>query len=842
MKKNKKSGIILITTLIFMTLTFMLAVMICKNGKESLYAGNRYADNEQAYLAAVSGIEYIKGQLYANKNWEVNAPSKASNKKNGILIEKEGNTLTGYILTDASGTVSNTNYDSKFEIYSVNNTNNREYKTINNLSNSNIIYPVVANTPTGNSNPNGSRREIPPKTFYAYVKGTCGKTVRYAEALLISNGPKALDGGNVINGTVKITSKSNENYNGNPFIIIDNVSNNKNGKITASDELIFSANGTNNPRMILNPKNNINIVSNGAEIGTFQREGINKPQLKGMVINNGSDHIIYNQNDLINEAVQNLPYNNETTNVTNLNSGTYVFVIEENQKDNTLKKYWRYSSKDEINETNIKDIKKQCKKDQLKAIPDNIKENSNISFNNRTVNVKGNISCNGNLNLIVINKVIKNNGKCNCNVSTNDTIDFSIGQAGTITTNGNFYVNGEITGTGKIYCSGNLTMNAGSELETIPQTGVAIYANDNIIVKEAKNLSLNSEEKEKEIIDKALDEAKEKGITLVSSPSDSTSDDDDIDDSDTTTDSELNTDSTKTDTTGSTSASTNTNIDEETPLVPTEVIINGHTYDVTQKIPNAQPQEDILDKNAIIISCSFDGHNYRLKLKQDSISVYKDGVKYPHDITTEDIMTRYHNHDDQNDRCIHVNDIQTGGYPSDRILKIDHHALGILDIVGRDGKTAKTYSKKYQHQNGTYIFSQYDYLGNLRTASDCTDFSIDTVTSISEKESTTSNTDASTSETDENKQEEVTIQSYVNKYYKENVGKTSIRGSIYSKEGNININGDEKDFNLIGALITGSGNLIISNVSHVNLKYDPNYVPFFEEQGILTTTIFESTF
>ena len=102
MKKNKKLGIILITTLIFMTLTFMLAVMICKNGKESLYAGNRYADNEQAYLAAVSGVEYIKGQLYANKDWEVNAPSKESNKKNGILIEKEGNK---YYLNPGSTTI-----------------------------------------------------------------------------------------------------------------------------------------------------------------------------------------------------------------------------------------------------------------------------------------------------------------------------------------------------------------------------------------------------------------------------------------------------------------------------------------------------------------------------------------------------------------------------------------------------------------------------------------------------------------------------------------------------------------------------------------------------------------
>ena len=832
MKKIKKSGIILITTLIFMTLTFMLAVMICKNGKESLFAGNRYAENEQAYLAAISGIEFIKGELYGDKNWQVDTCYTTTSTANGLLIENNNNILTGYILTDPSGTVSQDNYDSKFEIFSQNNINRREYKTINNLEGSNEISPIQPNKPDESSNINGSKRTIPAKTFYAYVKGTCGKTVRYAEALFISNGPAALDGGNIINGKVNITSKPDENYSDDPFITINNVNNKKNGKITASDELIFSASNTSNPKMILNSKNNINIASNGATIGNFKREGINKPQLKTMNIINNSDHIIYNQNDLINKAVENLSYNNETTNATPLNSGTYVYVIEENKQENKIKKYWRYSSA-----TETEDIEEQCKKNQLDKIPDSIKKSNNIKFNNRTVNVKGNVSCNGDLNLIVIEKKINWIGKCQkAKESKQDTIDFSIEREGTIATNGNLSVNGEITGTGKIYCGGDLRMNAGSELETMPLTGVAIYANGNIIIKEAQNLSTNSQDIEKDIIDKALEEAKDKGITLVSSISDS---DDDTNDSNTITDSDSTTNYTATNTTSSTSDSVYTDIDEENNIIPTEVIINGHTYDVTSKIQNAKTQEDI-DRNAIVIYCNYDEHNYRVDLKEDSISVYRDGVKSNYDITINEMKSQrdIHKHDLNSKINICSEDIETGGYPNDRILKIDGHKIGVIDFVNSQENINQNYSGSviYKHKNGQYILSEKDR--QKRQQTEFTDLSVVTAESISltEYESTQDDTN------NNNTTKEVTIQSYVEKYYKENVGKTSIRGSIYSKNGNINISGNGKNFDVVGALITANGDLTINNVSHVNLHYDPDYVPFFQEQGILTTTIFESIF
>ena len=159
MKKNNKSGIILITTLIFMSLTFMLAVMICKNGKESLFSGNRYAENEQAYLAAISGIEFIKGQLYKDKDWllsEENLTKYISVNSNTIKIEKEDDSIIGYILLDTTkGLVSDENYDSKFEIFLKNDSSKKEYKSINNLFNNRNI------------NNDENKRYVPAKSFYA---------------------------------------------------------------------------------------------------------------------------------------------------------------------------------------------------------------------------------------------------------------------------------------------------------------------------------------------------------------------------------------------------------------------------------------------------------------------------------------------------------------------------------------------------------------------------------------------------------------------------------------------------------------------------------------------------
>ena len=789
MKKNKKSGIILITTLIFMTLTFMLTVMICKNGKESLFAGNRYSDNEQAYLAAVSGIEFIKGQLYNNRSWNVDTATALTS--DGILIQKEGNAstgyiLTGYIITSPSGTVSNKNYDSKFEIFSKTNETNREYRSVNNLNN-------INNIPAKDTDPaNNNKRAISAKTFYAYVKGTCGKTVRYAEALFVSNGPKALDGGSVINGKVEIRSKSGQKYNDDPFITIDNVNKNRNGKITSSDNLIFSTNGaTLNPRMILTPTaNKIEINSKNVAIGNFYGKETNANK-------DNITHIIYNENTAKNSDIQNLTY--DSINESNLEPGTYAYI---NNLSAPTKSYWVYIDK-------TKNVTKKI--DEAVDINEVLEDNNKIKFNKRKVNVTGNVKCsNGSLNFIVIDqKTNKYTKKATYTISNKNTIDFSIGKNGKIETSGDLSISGEIKGTGKIYCGGNLTMNAGSDLETMPLSGVAIYANGNITIKEAKNLSTNSQAIEEKLIDEALEKANEEHITLISS-------DDESDE---------NTQELSGELLALLNNGSNTDSNEE--VKPTEIVINGHTYDVTEKIQNYKIQEDT-DANIITFTSNYTKDVYQLQFTDDSMIISKNNHTSKFTITKDNIYNGYNEHNTESNIKVDIIDHNAGdnGYRQDFLLKIDGSEVGILDKGG-----TKTYKDAHGPITETFLFSEYNYKDISQRNSIFSEFSYSNAnTNSTEINSTNSDT------------KEVTIQEYVEKYYKENVGRTSIRGSIYSKTGDVTINGNGKKFNIKGAVIVADGNLSITNTSYVNLQYDPDYVPFFENQGILTTTIFESIF
>ena len=110
-------------------------------------------------------------------------------------------------------------------------------------------------------------------------------------------------------------------------------------------------------------------------------------------------------------------------------------------------------------------------------------------------------------------------------------------------------------------------------------------------------------------------------------------------------------------------------------------------------------------------------------------------------------------------------------------------------------------------------------------------------------EISTSDSNLTAKQADEKvKQKSKTMEEYVVNYYKKQIANTEVKGTIYSKEGNININGSGGEFNITGALITAKGSLNIDGVTHATLTYDPDYVPFFNDEGIFTRSLFESVF
>ena len=77
-----------------MTIFIMMSVAITHNGIDSLSGGKSYSDNEQAYMAALSGVELAKAELCENKKWGVTLNSTENtpqqNRSNEDLIVESG--------------------------------------------------------------------------------------------------------------------------------------------------------------------------------------------------------------------------------------------------------------------------------------------------------------------------------------------------------------------------------------------------------------------------------------------------------------------------------------------------------------------------------------------------------------------------------------------------------------------------------------------------------------------------------------------------------------------------------------------------------------------------------
>lgn len=109
-----RNGVILITTLFFVTLIVMFSVLVAQQGRQTLLSGVGFSNSEQAYLAAMSGIEYVKGELTLSKKWGVvsgdsgEALDSGTISSGGVIVKSDGNAVVGY-LDAVGGDVSKSN-------------------------------------------------------------------------------------------------------------------------------------------------------------------------------------------------------------------------------------------------------------------------------------------------------------------------------------------------------------------------------------------------------------------------------------------------------------------------------------------------------------------------------------------------------------------------------------------------------------------------------------------------------------------------------------------------------------------------------------------------------------
>ena len=68
-KKKKSKGIVLITTMGLLTIIIMITTLVAAQGKTALQSGTASMQAEEAYMAAVSGIEFVRGCLKVDKSF-----------------------------------------------------------------------------------------------------------------------------------------------------------------------------------------------------------------------------------------------------------------------------------------------------------------------------------------------------------------------------------------------------------------------------------------------------------------------------------------------------------------------------------------------------------------------------------------------------------------------------------------------------------------------------------------------------------------------------------------------------------------------------------------------------
>lgn len=813
MKKIKKSGIILITTILFMAIMTMMSLVIVQNGIESLSGGKSYADNEQAYMAALSGVELVKAELYEDRNFGLHAPTISSSNGQDIIIESTKDFVTGYIKLNSETNLSNEEYDSRFDIVFKEPSDSTglpkklpkelkdrcQYASVNNLWTSTEILK---------EKDSDYRRDVAKESFYLVVRGTCGKRVKYIETVFTSDGPSALNQGSNAFNDIKVNGTIRNKILNDPVLTISNKNSSKSGKIIAGNN--FKLTGTtDNLEDLLYTKKPVTISSTTANIGDKSKDN-DRLELESNNItldNNIPNEAQISSIDTIEKAMKNANISDSSFK-SKLASGTYVFVRAKNR--NSGQSEWRFYQNIIDDNQDINSFMSDSNNNYSHVYnKDGIsfKENiNNVSINKNTkiskilgtqyrdvrrVTVTDNVYSDGAVKFMVVDKKTNENNITRYNKS-NLSVDFSI-KNGAIKTSGDLTINGEVTGSGKILSNGNLTMNSGSVMETKPQSGVAIWANGDVNIKEAKNLSFDAD---RSTIDQLLADgyksAFKKGVTVSNGD---------------------------------------------------EIEIGNNIYTVEDTIDQAMEDigQDSVHKDEKAYNFRLENKNNNNKtydiaigLKDSKVNIYKN-ENLLYSISKSQIQKIILNSKNVTIDNTKINIKRHTGtwYTGDYELKVNGEKIGIIDLKhGHLLPGRKKYPSDGTIENDSMLFSTHLHNGTLFTNK-----------KIAEAKGTGEKFGWQSDYSDDEEDYEITattLEGYLEEYAENKISSTEIKGTVYSNR-NIKINGSKNSFNILGALIA-KNNIKIDNILSSELKYDPDYVPFFQNYGIITNLVFQSVF
>ncbi len=832
MKKKKSNGMILITTMLFITIIVMLATLIAVQGKSALQNGNLSLQSEQAYLAALSGIDYVRGELRKNRNFGTADFSQTapSSPVNGLFVQYNDRNLTGYL-----GYNSANNYKSKFSVSFNNpnqtNTTNESYKH----TSSDCKYLSVNNLNTVSSVPknlsNGIRRDVPGSSVYIVSKGVSGKSVRYVETFLTSDSSPTIDGGTTIGGDIKITGSAgnysigspNQNYtNRNSLLTVKHINDNAIGKLTAFDPLdtegtakknisIKSENNANDVYALLNLTTPVQFngtlnINNGSTI--YKTSDIDKPSdgylqelLSKITVNPEATVDTEDLKKLTYDEAQNIVgsttdgengtnNSNNNTNSYTLATGTYAYIRDPNREDDGPKAYWKFINKTDPasvlvalnnNDSSVVDIGPTI---ATGGISFGLNSPKPADYESRTVNLFGNLHSQGAVNFLMILKEDSVTHKF-----INSSVDFSI-NGGSLISDGDININGEVVGHGNLISNGDISFNAGSELEVDENQKVAVWARGDINIRQATNVS---NDRSVELMDITNNNA----------------------------------------TTGGDTAGEGNNLPSSNDLSD---ILMGRVGDVVRDKVGFELPVTFVEGNPISNNryCNFtyNGTTYGFVYQTSSVSgsngvvwkIWKNGNWNGNDVFTDTGFNRSGSFWSDDNIFVQIKKPRNGDNNYD-----DFNVFLIAD----DG-TYYYYKTVDIHSQQSIVKYDPNNVGELPSSIPTNKYVSDFDRFPKTRSSDYANEPTALSNLSTSSRD-IFIKIF-------NEKNTSLRGTVYSAEGKIDINAGDNDFKIVGALITTNGDLDIK-AKHVNLIYDPNYVPFFRDAGGVETNVgFVSSF
>ncbi len=861
MQRKNRHGIVLITTMLFVTVIVMIATLIASQGKMALLSGTASMQSEEAYMAALSGIDFVRGELKKDKSFGTYSLSGYKKKVpsspvSGFFVNYNNNDLTGYI-----GANSKDDYKSKFSVSfkdnSVANNGDTNYKHTSSACKYLSVNNVNSTFQIDKDMSKGIRRDVPPYSMYIVSKGVCGKSVRYVEAFVTSNGPSAVDNGTTIGGDINIKGSKDIDYgkDGNYLLNIYHVDDKYPGQINAFDSDGKCTKDVNLTAGNCDVEDLLNLKSKVVINGNFDKSKIkNESSAKNLSVSQTAVIDTANLNDLsMQDAKGNIDNNLSSF---SLDPGSYVYLRDFSGDE--MKAKWVYVNEKELGAKNasntlINAIKNENFTDILSK-PD-IASNTAISFGksdiagfqSRTVTVNGNVNVTDNVNFVVIDKFSKN--KYSMETST---VDFQLNKGSIVSENGSINIRGEVVGNGNLIAGKNIDINAGSALEVDKDQKVTIYAEEDININRAKNLS-----------NKSLRRQFGNLLNQVNS--------------------------------NSTSGATNQSTGQQEPIISDEQMkrlelglvaddvdstINANEENVNNSGPIDLSKNGISNLDTVDISenppLGFIADGY------DNASYLSDKINklYKFNVNGKDYYLPYYKNfngqpaisitDDLNKLTLNnyesfMGSSAVSGFNSNEQSRPPRRELSFVDTtfyVSHANATGipNDFNIFVKDKDGIYYFyanldfsqDSHKFKYDDRKISNSTyDVPVDPnkvlsnaalinylLTQANEENGSSSNNTTLTDSENAKKALSTDEKQLASNIY---VSKTSLIGTVYSKKGKIKINIGATAFDILGALITCDGDLDIT-ASKVNLTYDPDYVPFFKDTGIQTKLRFLSSF